>query len=339
MNKVKDGAAMTPGIDKLIEVTASGVGGVAGTFLATWKARKEGTARVIAAKADAEILMIRAKAHAKARDLLLADNSVVGGEIDLADRVNERIAYQEQKRLTNIGRVVGEAALELEHKEVPATEPDHDWAARFFNEVQDVSSEEMQTLWAKVLAGEVERPRSTSIRTLGVLKDLDQATAKLFAKFCSACIYVFPEAGQGMIDARVVSLGGNAAANSLQRFGFPFAALNRLNEHGLIISDYNSWNDLRICVFSQHVEGVQPLAAPFHYQGEFWVLIPESPWNPKNKLQVHGVALSLAGRELSRIVACEPVPNYTEMLSTFFLNKKLRMVLADEWFKRVRSNK
>ena len=152
--------------------------------------------------------MLRAEAHAKARELLLVDNSVVGGEIDLADRVNERIAYQEQKRLTNIRRVVGKAAVELEHTEVPATEPDHDWAARFFNEVQDVSSEEMQALWAKVLAGEVERPRSTSIRTLGVLKDLDRPTAELFTKFCSVCIFVVPEAGRDMIDARVVSLGG-----------------------------------------------------------------------------------------------------------------------------------
>ena len=339
LSEAKDGAGMIPGIDKLIEVTASGVGGIAGTFLAAWKARKEGRARVIAAKADAEILTIRTEAHAKARQLLLADNSVVGGEIDLADRVNERIAYQEQKRLTNIGRVVGEAALELEHKEVPETEPDHDWAARFFNEVQDVSSEEMQTLWAKVLAGEVERPRSTSIRTLGVLKDLDQTTAKLFEKLCSACIYVFLGPGQGMFDARVVSLGGNAADNKLEDFGLPFAALNRLNEHGLIISDYNSWRDFNPCVVCQYEEGTNPVAFPFHYQGQSWVLIPESPWNPKRKFKVHGVALSLAGQELSRIVVCEPVPKYTELLSTFFQKKKLRMELADEWFKRVHSCK
>ena len=327
---------MIPAIEKLIEVAASGVGGVAGTFLASWKARKEGEARVIAAKADAEILMIRTEAHAKARELLLADNAVVGGEIDLANRANERIAYQEKKRLTNIGRVVGEAALALEHKEVPATEPDHDWAARFFNEVQDVSSEEMQTLWARVLAGEVERPGSTSIRTLGVLRDLDQATAKLFATFCSACMFVLPEAGRGMSDARVVSLGGNAGDNSLKDFGFPFAALNRLHEHGLIISDYNSWSDLSLCVAPQYVEGRKPVTVPFHYQGELWVLVPESHRNPDAKFKVHGVALSLGGRELSRLVDQEPVSNYTELFSKFFLKNKFRMLTLNEWAVRKR---
>ena len=162
-----------PGIDKLVELTASGIGAIAGTFLATWKAPKEGEARIVAAEADTKILEIRTEAHTKARELLVSDDSIAGGEIDIADLVSERITYQERKRQTNIRGVVAKAAAELEHKEVPATKTDHDWVARFFNEVQDVSSEEMQKLWAKVLAGEVERSGSTSIRTLGVCRIRD----------------------------------------------------------------------------------------------------------------------------------------------------------------------
>ena len=52
-----------------------------------------------------------------------------------------------------------EAARQLGDKSVANSDPDHDWTARFFNGVQDVSSKEMQLLWAKVLAGEVERGR------------------------------------------------------------------------------------------------------------------------------------------------------------------------------------
>ena len=53
-----------------------------------------------------------------------------------------------------------------------------------------MSSEEMQVLWTRVLAGEVREPGTTSIRTLGILKDLDEATAQLFSRFCSAAVYL-----------------------------------------------------------------------------------------------------------------------------------------------------
>ena len=301
-----------PGIDKLVELTASGIGAIAGTLLATWKARKEGEARIIAAEADAKILQIRTEAHAKARELLISDATIAGGEIDIAELVSERITYQERKRQTNIRGVVAKAATELEDKEVPPTATDHDWAARFFNEVQDVSSEEMQELWAKVLAGEVERPGSTSIRTLGILRDLDQSTAELFATFCSACIFLQPGQDQEMIDARVLSLGKDAATNSLQEFGFPFANLNRLNEHGLIISDYNSWRDLSICIAYQVAHGMKQVVLPFRHQGTLWALEPHAPRKPGTEFRVHGVALSHAGREpeccINLLGVCSPVP-------------------------------
>lgn len=316
------------GLDKLLEITAHGVGRIAGTFLAPWQAKQEGKAQIIAATAAARTLKIQAEAQTKARELLVADNSVVGGQIDLADRVNQRIIYQEQKRLENIRSVVNKAALELEDKEVPATASDHDLVARFFNEVQDVSSEGMQILWAKVLAGEVERPGSTSSRTLGILKDLDQTTANLFAKLCSVCVFVLPEAGRNMFDARVPSLGKNAGENSLADYGLAFRTLNRLNEHGLIISDYNSWMDFRMCVLhsSPGESEKRPPTIPFHHQDRQWVLVPESPRDPTNKIRINGVALSFAGRELSMIVERKPVPEYMERLKDFFLQKKLRML-------------
>ena len=75
--------------------------------------------------------------------------------------ITQLIEFQGRKRLANTRSVVEDAANELGDKEVSNHEPDHDWTARFFNDIQDVSSEEMQSLWAKVLAGEVEKPGST----------------------------------------------------------------------------------------------------------------------------------------------------------------------------------
>ena len=75
------------------------------------------------------------------------------GEIDIAETVRQRVQFQEEKRHRNIGSVVGQTAELLGEKDVPDQEPDHDWTARFFNYIQDVSSEEMQLLWAKVSGG------------------------------------------------------------------------------------------------------------------------------------------------------------------------------------------
>lgn len=169
-----------PAIEKLVDHVASGIGSVAGPMLATWRARRETQAREIAAEGEARTLLIQATAQAEARQILLSRDQSVSGALDISDRVRQRIRFQERKRQENIESVVNEAAKQLGDKTVPAEETDHDWTARFFNHVQDVSSNEMQVLWARVLAGEVERRGSTSVRTLEILRNLDQSTAGLF---------------------------------------------------------------------------------------------------------------------------------------------------------------
>ena len=281
---------------------------------------------MIAAKAEAKALLIQAEAQAKARELLVVEGDTVAGEIEFAERVKQRIEYQERKRQANIASVVGKAAAELEDKTVPASEPDHDWAARFFGDVQDVSSDEMQVLWGKILAGEVENPGSTSTRTLGILKDLDRATAELFVRFCSACIFR-PNLKIYMLDARVPSLGGRAASNSLEMFGLGFGALNCLNEHGLIISDYHSSFDYAPCQIERDA-GRRQVVQPFQFEDKLWILAPMPNQSRKAEFWISGVALSIAGRELSMIVDRQPVPHFAEKLKQFFVDNGLLMTQA-----------
>jgi hypothetical protein len=62
---------------------------------------------------------------------------------------------------------------------------DPDWVARFFGSAQDVSNEDMQKLWARILAGEVVKPGTFSLRTLEVLKNLSQREAERFQEAAS----------------------------------------------------------------------------------------------------------------------------------------------------------
>ena len=132
-----------------------------------------------------------------------------------------------------------------------------------------------------------------------------------------------------MMDARLPALGGKAADNSLADFGFNFQALNQLNEHGLIISDFDSWKDFALSIIRRSNEAPRPLL-PFHHQGQQWALVADAARHSIAEFRIAGPALTLAGQELSRVVEREPVPKYTERLSSFFVGKQLRMVLLDD---------
>lgn len=315
-----------PALEKLVDYAASGIGSVAGTLLAPWKAKREAHANQITAEGEAGVLLVQAKAQAEAREILLSHDSVAGGTLDIAGRVNQRILFQERKRQRNIESVVGSAARRLADKTVAKDEPDHDWTARFFTSVQDVSSEDMQTLWARVLAGEVERKGSTSIQTLGVLRNLDQATAKLFRRLCSAAVFLGPDPNQ-IFDARVPSLGGNAGTNSLRPYGLGFGALNRLNEHGLIISDYNSWYDYQMAI-GINVHAGTAVRVPFAFQEKRWVLVPQQERKPTTLFKLSGVALTMSGKELARVIELLEMKKYARDLATYFLKEKLEMIEA-----------
>ena len=87
-----------------------------------------------------------------------------------------------------LNHVMDYAADELGDKEVPDHEPDPDWTARFFDYAQDVSSEDMQKIWAKILAGEVENPGRTSLRTLDTLRNMTKRDAEMFRDMCDFVI-------------------------------------------------------------------------------------------------------------------------------------------------------
>lgn len=64
---------------------------------------------------------------------------------------------------------------------------DFDWFIRFYENVGNISNDEMQEIWAKILAGEINKPHSFSLRTIEVLKNMGKEEAELFTKICKCC--------------------------------------------------------------------------------------------------------------------------------------------------------
>ena len=159
-----------PAIEKLLDYAASGIGAVAGPMLATWKARRDGEARRIAARATADVRLIKntadagslqtiAEAQADARRALTGGNDAGTAMVEISrGGIMQRLEFQEKKRQHNIVSVVHGAASDLKDKTVADREPDPDWTARFFSAVQDMSSVEMQEIWARILSGKCRSP-------------------------------------------------------------------------------------------------------------------------------------------------------------------------------------
>ena len=313
------------GLTKLLEYSASGIGSVAGSMLAPWQAKQHAKVLGIQAQSEADALLLMANAHREAKMIVDSPTTSIQGELDIKETVSLRLQFQEEKRQRNIQDVVGQAAEKLLDKTVPDEEPDHDWISSFFGNVQDVSTDEMKTLWSKVLTGQIEQPSSTSLLTLNVLKNLDVNTALLFRTLCSACI-TFSLDGKEILDVRVPVLNGNAAQNYLRKYGLSFDQLNVLNEYGLIISDYNSWNPNYQLSIGKKLSQSQILRIPFKFQGHYWVLEPTNERGIGTEFKVSGVSLTQAGKELSRIVDIQPVEEFARDLKKAFASHNLQMV-------------
>ena len=338
-----DMGALVPGISKLADHAASGIGSVAGPMLASWKARREANAKLIAARGEVEAqrilaegqattMQIIANAQANARAILVSPDSAVQGQIEFGKAVAQRIQFQEEKRQSNIAAVIGHAAQELGDREVQEHEVDHDWTARFFADVQDVSSEEMQQLWGRILAGEVERPGSTSFRTMSILKNLDRGTALSFRRLCSA--RMTPQIGLwgGGVERAgnefVLSLGGRAARNSLDKYGLSYNTLNRLNEHGLIIPEYDS--ELLHKILDSGLGRSPRWTSMAHgFQGHSWVLVPIDQRQGEQTIELSVILLTNSGMELAKVVDVEAMPEYQEAVADFFEKKGFRMLEVD----------
>ena len=92
--------------------------------------------------------------------------------------------YEEAQRQANIENIT-RLALPDVSKDAKPKDVENDWITNFFDQCRLISDEEMQRLWAKVLAGEANNPGKYSKRTVGLLSSLDKSDAELFRKLCS----------------------------------------------------------------------------------------------------------------------------------------------------------
>ena len=170
--------AVPRSVAKLIDT----VGEQIGLFLEPYHIRRKG-------QAEADVTAAETKAKAEIAVVRLENKLALQG---LEDRTEQRVRRREAKRQKNLEAITAQAA-----REIPGSVSDHpvdkDWVAQFFNHCQDVSNEQMQALWSRLLAGEVAKPGSFSLRTLASTRTLSKHDADLFTRFCALLWEVGPQ--------------------------------------------------------------------------------------------------------------------------------------------------
>lgn len=308
-----------PAIEKLVDYVASGVGAIAGPMLAPWRASREGEAKIISAQTDAKARIIQAESESKA-SLIIAKAKLEAKEFyfDARDEellrtretnrndITQWVEFQERKRLANIKNVVSEAANMLADKEVADHEPDPDWTARFFNSVQDISSEDMHKIWAKILAGEVERPKSTSLRTMNILRNMTKRDAEMFEKIAGFVIgngFIFYEGDY----VRYINTNYGDILH-LQNCGL-------INTQTFLTSNISSWRN-----GTKHI---------LMYQGN--VLEITKDINAEEVLKIPAIWLTEVGKELLLVVQGVTQMEYLQDFSRFLQSKNCQLFYLEDF--------
>lgn len=119
-----------------------------------------------------------------------------------------RMSYVEFYKTKNFLKIAQQAdEMMANQKQSEDTEEDNnkcknnfsfDWLMRFFDAVGNISNKDLQQLWAKVLAGEIAEPKTCSLRTLDMIRNMSSEEAEIFSHLCK---YVLRSGNSYYIDS------------------------------------------------------------------------------------------------------------------------------------------
>jgi hypothetical protein len=176
-----------------------------GSLLAPWQEKRMADARaeirrkemLVLAQAEIEVESIKSGKSSfqlKPQVKLLnapSENIDAQGRIEptidltgLATAVSNNDFSESVRKETNVAKsiLIAEDILGQDQQEPSDTPIDDDWIYSWRDYAGRVSSEELQDLWGRILAGEVKQPGTYSMRTLEFLKGLSKSEADLISK-------------------------------------------------------------------------------------------------------------------------------------------------------------
>ena len=243
------------------------------------------------AEAEAQAELIRVRAEESAAEI----------DIDkLIERAEFRSTIEKIVQQTNFEAIIAKALLQLSDGASP-DKMDQDWLWNFFDRCRYVSDDDMQEMWAKILAGEANLSGSYSRRSVNIMGDFDTHAAAMFSTYCRFIGVL----GERHATPFVVTGGGEELNAVYQDQGLTYNALAELADLGLISTGFNPMSVL----VHQRIEGV-PDPVKFSYEGQS-ALMP----CPDGRVIIGITALTSTGRQLAQLcLPAEPVEGFYEFI-------------------------
>lgn len=278
-------------LEKLIEAISSGIG----TLYKPRAIKKEAEAKAY------EIgLLENAKAKAISEGKLL--------EVETLDRIQERTISREIRKQNNIDNISEIAAQEISQEEIVSEQPvDQDWATRFFDIAENISDEEMQMLWGKILAGEVKNPNSYSLRTLELLKNLSRKEAETFSRIANFVI--------SSHNSPFIFKGKNE--NILEKYNITFEDRLLMIEVGLIQAETN---------ISRTMKNIPTDSELFFKSGNIIIQSLKPANSPEYKINI--LRFTKIGEELLNLISQTPNKEYIKDFCIELDNAKIETKYA-----------
>lgn len=216
------------------------------------------------------------------------------------DEVADYVLARQTKKLNNAKAVVDKATKHFVEGEKVSDEPvSQDWTSRLFSITEDISDNTLQELWGQILAGEIKKPKSFSLRTLDLLKNITTEEAKVFINAC--CFH---------IQDRFICI---------ESFALPLNDRLVLGEIGLIYEEYLSHN---IKILPNNKTAV-PL-------GKKSALVLNNPNDINMDIPISIVKLSKAGYELLNLVQKPDNKEFINNLVSFFKTKGVGKITLND---------
>lgn len=240
-----------------------------------------------------EPTQIRRKARAEA-DAALIQATTELQISELQQRALMRLAAEEASNQQNMEGILDKAIGQLSDGASPE-HLDNDWLRRFFDRGRLISDDEVQDIWARLLAGEADAPGTYSKRAIDILDSLDSKDVHAFTAVCSF-----------VVDLRFPTPLIYAPSDSIFReHGLTMYALATLESVGLIhrSNGYERGGLDRSVEFMYFDEALY-VEFTEHQRDED---VPEA-----YRMNLGTVVLSQAGMQLQRLVEPKAIEGFPE---------------------------
>jgi hypothetical protein len=242
-----------------------------------------------------------ARAEAEAAKIFAATDIEIS---DLQRRAIQRRLAEDERTQANIEEVVRLAIPHLE-ADADASKVEEDWLARFFDDCKTVSDEEMQSLWARILAGEANHAGTFSKRTLKLVADLDKRDADMFTTLCRFHWKV------GTVRCPVVF---DEKADMYTANDLTFGVLNHLDDIGL--ATFQAAHNFGVGDVNKNM-----LVARYG-EAKFLVILGDGKTDGKtDRLDVGHVLFTKPGEELASICVTSPVEGLADYVTDYWFRQ------------------